>query len=223
MIEIVFLFLSYRVTLRWNIILSKGRKQYYWSLHFSRNLGIWRSNLGWSTWLECRIYLFSLRIRPGVYTGRRFINNVATLREKKTWMLSEFNSFERVKRRTLEYSVNGVSRRMSLANNSPFRKSYFSLSIKAFAHCKLQCEYYCWNHIAVTRNTCRRILRCQWNTGGTKALLKVLKNQYKILPQGMSVYPPKTYWSFCTMVTVLFLPSHLSWKVLAPQPCEVAL
>ena len=142
---------------------------------------------------------------------------------KKSWMLPKFNSFERVKRRELKYSVNGVSRRVSLANNSPFRKSYFSLSIKALPCCKLQSEYYCWNHNAVRRNTCRSILRCQWNTRGTKALLKVLKHQYQILPQGMSVYPPKTYWSFCMIVTVFFLPSHLSWKVLAPQPCEVAL
>ena len=35
-------------------------------------------------------------------------------------------------------SVNGVARRMSLANNSPFRKSYFSLSIQALPYCKLQ-------------------------------------------------------------------------------------
>ena len=137
-------------------------------------------------------------------------------------MLSEFNSFERGKRRELKYTVNGVSRRMPQANNSPFRKSYFSLSIKVPAHCKLQCKYYCWNHIAVTRITCSSILRCQWNTRGTKAFLKVLKNQYKILPQGMSVYPPKTYWPFCMMVTVFLLPSHLSWKVLVFQPCEVA-
>ena len=64
-------------------------------------------------------------------------------------MLPKFNSFERVKRRELKYSVNGVSRRVSLANNSPFRKSYFSLSIKALPCCKLQSEYYCWNHNAV--------------------------------------------------------------------------
>ena len=50
-----------------------------------------------------------------------------------------------------------------------------------------------------------------------------VKNQYEFLPQGMSVYPPKTYWPFCMMVTVFLLPSHLSWKVLAFQPCEVAL
>ena len=47
-------------------------------------------------------------------------------------------SFERVKRRQLKYSVNGVSMCMSLANNSPFRKSYFLLSIQALPYCKLQ-------------------------------------------------------------------------------------
>ena len=47
-------------------------------------------------------------------------------------------SFERVKRRELKYSVNGVPRRMSLTNNSPFRKSYFSLSIQALPYCKLE-------------------------------------------------------------------------------------
>ena len=138
-------------------------------------------------------------------------------------MLSEFNSFERVKRRELKYSVNGVSRRMSLANNSPFRKLYFSLSIKALPYCKLQREYYCWNHIAVMKNTCRSILRWQWNTRGTKALLKILKNQYQNLLQGMSVYPPKTYWPFFMMITVFLLPLHLPWKIAASQPCEVAL
>ena len=47
-------------------------------------------------------------------------------------------SFERVKSRELKYSVNGVPRRMSLTNNSPFRKSYFSLSIQALPYCKLE-------------------------------------------------------------------------------------
>ena len=52
-------------------------------------------------------------------------------------MLSEFNSFGRVKRRELKYSVNGVSRRISLTNNSPFKQSYFSLFIiKALPYCK---------------------------------------------------------------------------------------
>ena len=54
-------------------------------------------------------------------------------------MLSEFNSFERVKRRELKYRVNGVSRRISLTNNSPFKQSYFSLSIiKALPYCIVQ-------------------------------------------------------------------------------------
>ena len=105
-------------------------------------------------------------------------------------MLSELNSFERVKRRELKYTVNGVSRRMSQANYSPFRKSYLSLSIKASAHFKLQCKYYCWNHFAVTRITCRSILRCQWSTRtrGTKAFLKVLKKSItNITPRNVSV------------------------------------
>ena len=47
-------------------------------------------------------------------------------------------SFERVKCRDLKYSVNGVPRRMSLTNNLPFRKSYFSLSIQPLPYCKLE-------------------------------------------------------------------------------------
>ena len=100
-------------------------------------------------------------------------------------MLSEFNSFERVKRRELKYTVNGVSRRMSQANNSPFRKSCFSLSIKASAHCKLQCKYYCRNHIAVTRITCRSILTCQWSTRDTKAFLRY--SIWNLTPRNVSV------------------------------------
>ena len=138
-------------------------------------------------------------------------------------------SFKRVKCRELKYSVNGVPRRMSLTNNSPFRKSYFSLSIQALPYCKLELM-----HIAVTRNNCSNEEQLQeyfnvsveqrWHESPFEGTY--IKNQYQILPQGpqgMSVYPPKTYWPFCTMVTVFSLPSHLPWKVVASQPCEVAL
>ena len=67
------------------------------------------------------------------------------------------------------------------------------------------------------RNTLLNLRNCSQDTQPHSLFVK-----YQILPQGMSVYPPKTYWSLCTMVTVLFLPSHLSWKVWALQPCEVA-
>ena len=39
------------------------------------------------------------------------------------------------------------------------------------------------------------------------------------LPQGISVYPPNTYWPFLMMVTVFGLWSQLMWKVLTAQPC----
>ena len=94
-------------------------------------------------------------------------------------------SFERVKRRQLKYSVNGVLMCMSLANNSPFRKSYFLLSIQALLYCKLQLmlllllESYC-----SYEEQLQEFLTCQWNTCGTKALLKVLKNfQIKSYPK----------------------------------------
>ena len=111
------------------------------------------------------------------------------------------------------------------SNNSPFKQSYFSLSIiRALPYSNVQImRVLLLKSVCGTRNNCRSILRCQWNTRGTKALLKVFKHKKKILPQGMSLYPPKIYWSFCMMVTVLCLPSHLLWKVLALQPCEVAL
>ena len=126
-------------------------------------------------------------------------------------------SFERVKHRQLI----SIYRRMSLANNSPFRKSHFSLSIQALPYCKLQLMLVLLlESYRSYKEQLQEHLTCQWNIRGTKALLKVLKNQYQILPQGMSVYPPKTYWPFCMMVTVFLLPSHLSWKVLTFQPWD---
>ena len=121
-------------------------------------------------------------------------------------------------RRELKYSVKGVCLGQIIPHSS--NRISRSISIKALTYCKLQCEYYYWNHFAVMRNNCR--LRCQWITRDTKALLKVIRHQYQILLQGMSVYPPKTYDPFLMMVTVLFLWSHFWWKIVSLQPCEVA-
>ena len=132
-------------------------------------------------------------------------------------MSSEFNSFERVKRRELKYSVKGVCLGQIIPHSS--NRISPSISIKALAYCKQQCEYYYWNHFAVMRKNCR--LRCHWNTRGTTSLLKVIKHQHQILLQGMSVYPPKTYDPFLMMVTVFLLWSHFWWKIVLLQPCEV--
>ena len=51
--------------------------------------------------------------------------------------------------------------------------------------------------------------------------LKVVKRFHlhiKYIPQGISVYPPNTYWLVLMIVTVLRFPSQLLWKVLADQP-----
>ena len=64
------------------------------------------------------------------------------------------------------------------SNNSPFKQSYFSLSIiRALPYSKVQImRVLLLKSVCGTRNNCRSILRCQWNTRGTKALLKVLKH-----------------------------------------------
>ena len=69
--------------------------------------------------------------------GRRFINNVAALREKKNWNynVADKNGFkinlylECCQNLTHLNGWNGVSRRISMTNNSPFKQSYFSLFI----------------------------------------------------------------------------------------------
>ena len=57
------------------------------------------------------------------------------------------------------------------SNNSPFKQSYFSLSIiRALPYGKVQIM-----RVLLLKSVCG----CQWNTRGTKALLKVLKHQKK--------------------------------------------
>ena len=52
----------------------------------------------------------------------------------------------------------------------------------------------------------------------TPSLLLPRPRRKSHLHQGISVYPPNTYWSFLMTVIVWFFPSHLLWKVLAAQP-----
>ena len=62
------------------------------------------------------------------------------------------------------------------SNNSPFKQSYFSLSIiRALPYGKVQIM-----RVLLLKSVCG----CQWNTRGTKALLKVLKHQKKNLTPG---------------------------------------
>ena len=120
-------------------------------VYLKKELNAWNSRLFQNfcglLWLGCRIYLFTfVRIRPGVYMGRRFIHNVAALRKKKMKInvagknVFKLNLYlECCQNLTHLNGWNGVSRRISLTNNSPFKQSNFSLSmIKALAHCKVQ-------------------------------------------------------------------------------------
>ena len=71
------------------------------------------------------------------------------------------------------------------SNNSPFKQSYFSLSIiRALPYSNVQImRVLLLKSVCGTRNNCRSILRCQWNTRGTKALLKVFKHKKKSYPR----------------------------------------
>ena len=60
-------------------------------------------------------------------------------------LLSEFNSFERVKRRELKYSVNGVSRHISLTNKRVWiGKTNVSCQLKfwPFVSCQLNLRFF---------------------------------------------------------------------------------
>ena len=65
-------------------------------------------------------------------------------------MLSEFNSFERVKRRELKYSVNGVSRRISLRNKRvSVGGNKCQLSVKILAICQLSVKFKAFYQLSV--------------------------------------------------------------------------
>ena len=65
-------------------------------------------------------------------------------------LLSEFNSFERVKRRELKYSVNGVSRRISLTNKRVWiGGNKCRLSVKILAICQLSVKFKAFCQLSV--------------------------------------------------------------------------
>ena len=65
-------------------------------------------------------------------------------------MLSEFNSFERVKHRELKFSVNSVSRRISLTNKRVWiGGNNCQLSVKILAICQLSVKFKAFCQLSV--------------------------------------------------------------------------